>query len=113
MTTVTGNQQQARTSQPAADMVSGAASSRAGRGPATSEPPQRDAWTENIHMRSAADEDPKTVATLREHRAALDACDKYIDYVHHVERASCSKYERNLEEIKLMNASGVTNSAMY
>ncbi len=114
MTTVTGNQQQTRSGQaPTTDVLSGAASSRAGRGTANTEPPQRDAWTENVHMRTAADEEPQTVATLRGHRAALEACDKYIDYVHHVERANFSKYERNLEEIKLMNASGVTNSAQY
>ena len=76
-------------------------------------PRERDSWTENIHMRTSGDEDPQTVSLLAKHRAALDNCDKYIDFVHHVEGNNIAKYERNIEEIKLMNASGVTNSQKY
>lgn len=92
MTTVTGNQlQQPRSN---LDVTSGPTSSRAGRANAGQNDPEskRDAWTENIHMRTASDEDPSIVESLQQHRQQLSDSDKYIDFVHHVEKANQAKY---------------------
>ena len=95
-----------------ADMVSGTASSRAGRAPRDPDSSKQkdDVWLENIHMRSAGEEDPEVVARLKEHHVMLKDADKYLDYVHHVETANRTRYERNLAELQMMDASGVTST---
>lgn len=43
----------------------------------------------------------------------LDSCEKYNDYVYHTEDAKRMKYEQGLNEIKLLEAQGVTRSQKY
>lgn len=96
-------------------MVSGTASSRAGR--ANRDPDQSkqkdDVWLENIHMRSNCEEEPDVVSRLKDHHMMLKDADKYLDYVHHVETANRTRYERNLAELQMMDASGVTQTSEY
>jgi hypothetical protein len=92
MTSVTGNQPQQPRSN--LDVTSGPTSSRAGRANAGQNEPEskRDVWTENIHMRQSSDEDPSIIERLAQHRKMLSDSDKYIDFVHHVEKANQAKY---------------------
>jgi hypothetical protein len=96
-------------------MVSGTASSRAGRGNRDPDASKQkdDVWLENIHMRTAGEEDPEVVSRLKNHHMLLKEADKYLDYVHHVETANRTRYERNLAELQMMDASGVTSSSEY
>lgn len=72
-----------------------------------------DPLSDNIHMRSTNDEDPTVVDRLKKHHAMLKAADKYLDFVRHVETEARGKYERDLHEIQMMDASGITNTASY
>ena len=58
-------------------------------------------------------EDPSVTRRLQHHQKLLSESDKFINYVYHVDNAKNQKYESNLKEIRLLEASGVTSSQQY
>ena len=58
-------------------------------------------------------EDPSVTQRLQQHQKLLSGSDKFLNYVLHVDNAKSQKYESNLKEIRLLEASGVTSSQQY
>ena len=58
-------------------------------------------------------EDPTVAKKLDYHQKLLTDSDKFVNYVYHVDNARRQKYQGNLKELRLLDASGVTSSQQY